>query len=89
METEMLAFFGLDITTLLMIAGIVYFFVEAFKGKFPKVFLGGIRTDILALLISGGASFKVYGTQWEQLIVCTIICWLAPAGLHKLIKEKR
>lgn len=85
MEGEILTLFGLDLETMAMISAIVYYVVEAVKGKFTKVFVGGPRTDVLALILSMALSFKIYGMagQWESFVVCGFLCWLIPAGFHK------
>ncbi|MGD8785941.1 MAG: hypothetical protein PVJ60_00830 [Phycisphaerales bacterium] len=86
MENEILKLFGLELETLLMISGIVYILVEAFKKKFAAIFMGGWKTDALAFMLSFGMSFKVYPGKWQAIIASAILCWLGPAVLHKKTK---
>lgn len=79
MEPNALSFFGLDIETLAMMAGFVYVIVEALKKKFAAVFMGGWKTDLVALLISAGLAYKVYYPDLWAFIPAVVICWLGPA----------
>lgn len=83
-STELFSLFGLDIETFAMVTAIVYFVVEAFKRKFATVLLGGLKTDVLALLISFGMAYKIYYPNIESFIACGLLCWLLPAGIHKV-----
>ena len=90
METEvskLVEMFGVSFEHLGYVAGLVYVLMELVKKKFPSVFLGGWKTEVLALLLSGGIAYRLYAPAWESVIALTIIAWLAPMGVHAARKN--
>ncbi len=88
MDGEVLKLFGLDIETLLMISGVVFVVIEALKKKFAAMFMGGWKTDLVALILSAGMAYKIYAPDWETVAIGAVICWLAPSALHKKTNGK-
>ena len=84
---QTLALFGLSLESLITIAGLVYYLVEAAKGKWPGLFLGGWRTDALGIALAFGLSWKMFYPAWEPIIAAKVICWLVPVGLFKKSKN--
>lgn len=84
---QILGLFGLSLEGLITISGLVYYLVEAAKGKWPSVFLGGIRTDFLGLALSFALSWKMFYPSWEPIIAATVLCWLVPIGVFKKSKN--
>lgn len=85
---QLFELFGISPTNLALVSGIVYLMIEFFKKKFPTFFVGGWKTDILALVVAFGTALKVYGLQnLESFLALGILAWIIPAGFHKLKKN--
>lgn len=90
METEVQGFiemFGVSIENFAFATGFVYLVVELIKRKFKTVFIGGWKTQLLALVLSFLIAFKMYGQLWEPTIALTLAAWLLPAGIHAARKN--
>ena len=86
-SSQLLGLFGLTLEGLIAITGMVFYLVEAAKGKWPGVFLGGARTDFLGLALSFVLSWKMYYPSWEPIIAATFLCWLLPIGIYKRLQN--
>jgi len=83
--------FGFDLQTFATLSLLTFFVVELLKGKFKQV--QQWITDVLAILVAAGLTFKVLGPPpvWNFDVVfdrsiLVLLVWLVPAGLHKRLK---
>jgi len=86
METQLFDFFGVPAETVLIISGLVWVVVELIKGKFPSGAIYGWRTDVIAIIVAIGLSLKALWPNWPMAMVCGVLCWLIPAGVHQRTK---
>jgi hypothetical protein len=90
MEVQLFELFGISLQDLAFVSGSVYLIVEFFKRKFPVIFVGKWKTDLLALVFSFGVAFKVHGLEnLESFIALGIAAWIIPAGFHKAKNGKK
>lgn len=82
--------FGLDLTLIATIGGMVFVLTEAAKKKLGLI---GIGTQIFAVLATGLFTFfqlrPVTGDEWLLGGVTALIAWLAPDGIHQFFKKKK
>ncbi len=78
--------FGISIELFASISALVWVLVEALKAKIGP--MKGWLTDGMAVLIAFLISTKMLYPNWESVAVATVLCWLAPAGVHKFLKTR-
>ena len=66
-----------------LIADSIIKIMEAVKKKWTGIFVGGWRTDFLALILSCLFAAKLYWPAIESTVFAGLFCWLVPAGAHK------
>ena len=86
--TALFELFGVSIETFIFVSGIVYLMVEWIKQKFPEIFVGGWKTEVLALLLSFGLALKICYPQWESIVALGVLCWIIPEGFHRARRAK-
>jgi hypothetical protein len=86
--TSLFSLFGLDLATVAMVCGIIYYVIEWVKVRFPTIFVGGWKTELLTFCLSFLIAFKVYYPSIESFVALGIICWLVPEGFHEWNKKR-
>ena len=85
--SKLVEMFGVTFEDVGYVAGLVYVLMELVKKKFPSLFVGGWKTEVLALLLSGGIAYWLYAPVWESVIALTVIAWILPMGVHATRKN--
>lgn len=81
-----LELFGISVEDFLTLSAIVWLFIELLKGKLGNL-IKGWRSDVIALVVAGCLSAKMFYPEFEVIVVSAFLCWLAPAGVHKVVKK--
>lgn len=84
---DLLQLFAIDPVTFSWMSVMVLFLTALIKRKLPDSWLGGWKTDVIAVVIALGLSIKIYAPEWVTVIVNTLACWLAPAGAYAAFKQ--
>lgn len=75
-------YWGITSEHLLMIGAVSYLVTEALKKRLPAIFKGGWKTMVASAAVTVAPSYKAFAPNWESVIVCAVICWLVPEGIH-------
>lgn len=93
MDPAVIELFGFDPAQLALYTGLIYLLVEGVKNKFPEVFIGGWKTQIVSLIIT---VFMVWLSTvnpeelpiWSKIAVVSAVIWIGGAGAFSAIKKK-
>jgi hypothetical protein len=86
--SDLFKLFGFKLETFVFVSGSVYLVIEWIKQKFPKFFIGGWKTELLALILSFVLACKACHPNWEAIAVLSVLCWIVPAGFHNSRKMR-
>ena len=81
-----LKLFGITAGDFATLSMLVLLITELLKGKLGKL-IEGWRTDVVALIVSFLLAAKMFYPQLDIMLAAGFLCWLAPAGVHKLLKR--
>ena len=80
---------GVNMEVFAVVSGGVFLATEWLKNEFPTTFKGGWKTRVGAIAFSFLLSLRMVYPDWIQIITLTLAAWIAPGGVHGLLKQFR